>query len=255
MNRGVHTRPDAWPNGTDFFDELFHLFWSILLFSNLCCCVTLYTLSGFPPPLLLSPPSLSPPSLFHSGSLLMDHVPLGPSTISGLLLPWNTDRSGSSHPGLCWIIALLCFTISSYLYLCKSSCLYLFITNYLVCPALFQVTMVDRRLCDSDTTWWFLVQHSRLLDPFTLHISCIRLSVNVTCKLWFVALFCTRDIYCTSVCPGRGIPTLWLFLRFLLLFFYPVKRVFVCVCVCNCNHSMDCAKEIGQLENKIKIRK
>ena len=67
--------------------------------------------------------------------------------------------------------------------------------------------------------------------PLTLHITCIRLSVNVTCKLWFVALFCTRDIYCMSVHPGRGIPPLWLFLRFpplffLFCFFYPVKRVF-----------------------------
>ena len=112
--------------------------------------------------------SLSPPPLFHSGSLLMDHGPLGPSTISGLLLPWNTDRSGSSHPGLCWIIALLCFIISSYQYFCNSWCLSLSITYYLVCPALFQVTMVDRRSCGSDTTWWCLVQFSHLLDPHTL---------------------------------------------------------------------------------------
>ena len=202
-----------------------NLFILISHFSNLCfcflfpqaaSCVTLYTL--YSPP-LLSPPSLSPPPLFHSGSLLIDHGPLGPSTISGLLLPWNTDRSGSSHPGLCWIIALLCFTISSYLYFCKSWCLSLSITNYLVCPALLQVTMVDRRSCGSGTTWWCLVLLSCLLDPLTLHITCIRLSVNVTCKLWFVALFCTRDIYCMSVRPGRGIPPLWLFLRFLPLFF------------------------------------
>ena len=53
----------------------------------------------------------------------------------------------------------------------------------------------------------------------------IRHSVNVTCKLWFFALFCTCDICCMSVCPGRGIPPLWLFLRFLPSFFYPVKRV------------------------------
>ena len=35
----------------------------------------------------------------------------------------------------------------------------------------------------------------------------------------------TLDIYCTSVRPGRGIPHMWLSLRFLLSF-YPVKRFF-----------------------------
>ena len=137
-----------------------------------------------------------------------------------------SNVSRSSHSGLCWIIALLCFTISSYLYFCKSWSLSLPVANDLVCPALFQVTMVDRRWCGSGTTWWCLVQLSRLLDPLTSHIICIRLSVNVTCKLWLVAPFSTRNICCMSVCPGGGIPPLWLFIRFLLLFFfYPVKRV------------------------------
>ena len=35
----------------------------------------------------------------------------------------------------------------------------------------------------------------------------------------------TLDIYCTSVRPGRGIPHMWLSLRFLRSF-YPVKRGF-----------------------------
>ena len=35
----------------------------------------------------------------------------------------------------------------------------------------------------------------------------------------FVVLFCTRNIYCISVHPGRGIPPLRLFLRFLPSFF------------------------------------
>ena len=136
-------------------------------------------------------------------------------TISGLLLSWNTDRYRLSHPGLHWIITLLCFTISSYLYFCKSWCLSLSITNYLVWHALFQATGVDRSLCGSGTTWWCLVLRSHLLDPLTLHIICITLSVNVSSKLWFVALFCTQDNYCMSVCTGGGIPLLWLFLRFL----------------------------------------
>ena len=37
----------------------------------------------------------------------------------------------------------------------------------------------------------------------------------------------TLDIYCTSVHPGRGIPHMWLSLRFLLSF-YPVKSLFFC---------------------------
>ena len=39
------------------------------------------------------------------------------------------------------------------------------------------------------------------------------------CKLWFCYsfLFCTFDIYCMSVCLGKVIPLLWLFLGFLFL--------------------------------------
>ena len=51
----------------------------------------------------------------------------------------------------------------------------------------------------------------------------LRLSVHVTCKLWFVALFCTHDIYCIFIYPGRGIPPLWLPWGFFhhFLFFLP----------------------------------
>lgn len=49
----------------------------------------------------------------------------------------------------------------------------------------------------------------------------------------FVDLLCTCDIYCTSVRPGRGIPPLRLFLRFLPLFF-PVKRVFLWASFSSC---------------------
>ena len=45
------------------------------------------------------------------------------------------------------------------------------------------------------------------------------------CFVDLVALFCTCDIYCMSVRPGRWIPPLWLSLRFLPVFF-PCKRVF-----------------------------
>ena len=56
--------------------------------------------------------------------------------------------------------------------------------------------------------------------------TCIRFSVDVTCKLWIVAIFCTHNIYCMSVCPGRVIPTLWLFLRFLPFVFFLLKGFF-----------------------------
>ena len=69
-----------------------------------------------------------------------------------LLTDENPTCHAVSHPGLHWIITLLFFTISSYLYFCKSQCLSQSITNYRVCPALFQVNMVDRRSCGSGTT-------------------------------------------------------------------------------------------------------
>ena len=59
----------------------------------------------------------------HSGSLLKDHSPLGPSTSPGSHCLENTDWHGSSYTRLHWIIALLCFTISLYPHFCKSWCL------------------------------------------------------------------------------------------------------------------------------------
>ena len=46
--------------------------------------------------------------------------------------------------------------------------------------------------------------------------------MNVLCVMMFSI---TRGIYCTSVRPGRGIPHMWLTLRFLPAF-YPVKIIF-----------------------------
>ena len=68
--------------------ETICLFWStshICLFSvptNCKLCRSLHSLS-LPPPSPLSPPHLSSPPLLHSGSLLMDHRPLGPPTFLG----------------------------------------------------------------------------------------------------------------------------------------------------------------------------
>ena len=49
--------------------------------------------------------------------------------------------------------------------------------------------------------------------------------INAANTFIFLMFSFTLDIYCTSVRPGRGIPHMWLSLRFLLSF-YPVKRLF-----------------------------
>ena len=194
-------------------------------FSNLCVfcshklqAVSLSTLSIAS----CSPPPLSPPPLFHSGSLLMDHGPLGPSTYSGLLLPCSTDGSGLSDPGLCWIIALLCFTISSYLYFCNSWYLSLSISNYLVWPALFQLTEVNRRFCGLATTWW-------CLDPLTLHIICIRHSVTelVNCDLLLFSVHVT-SVACLSVLEEGSLHcgSSWGFFDYYYFFFTLLKESF-----------------------------
>ena len=71
------------------------------------------------PPVLLSTASIASSS--SSSSLLFrlpsdDHGPLGPSTSPGSRC-LEILGSGLSYPGLHWIIAHLCFTISLYLYL------------------------------------------------------------------------------------------------------------------------------------------
>ena len=88
---------------------------------------------------------------------------------SWLLLPRNTDGFGSPHPGICWIIALLCLTISLFLYLCKcwSPCLLLII----LCgqPSSRSPGWTGGHVaCRAGTTWRCLILHSRLLDPHTL---------------------------------------------------------------------------------------
>ena len=108
-----------------------------------------------------------------------------------------------------------------------------FIANYLVLPALFQVTTWERRSCSplGDALACSVISWIHTL--YTYYIICIRYTVTsmqfVNCD--YVVLFCTFDIYCMSVRPGRGIPPLWLFLRFLpFLFFFPVKRFFFSIC-------------------------
>ena len=55
---------------------------------------------------------------------------------------------------------------------------------------------------------------------YIYNINSIRYNFN------FAALVCTCDTYCMSVSPGRGIPPLWIFLRFPPSFFPPLFKVF-----------------------------
>ena len=59
-----------------------------------------------------------------------------------------------------------------------------------------------------------------LLDIY--YMQCLPLRMLLKPFSWICS---TLDIYCTSVRPGRGIPHMWLSLRFIRSF-YPVKRVF-----------------------------
>ena len=114
----------------------------------------------------------------------MDHGPLGPSTSPGScwLTYWWT-----------WIVtpwALLdhCSPLFHYLLISLfpiplHSDVFYFTANYLVWPALFQVTVSERRSCGSGIIWWCLSPLSRLLDPQTS--ICIRYSAIATGTLWF----------------------------------------------------------------------
>ena len=88
-------------------------------------------------------------------------------------------------------------------------------------PVLSYVTTVEWRPCDSGSALAFSVI---LQDPHSLQLTCTDiLSINVI-NCGFVVLVCTCDIYCMSVCPGRGISPLWLILRFLPSIYFWVKK-------------------------------
>ena len=74
--------------------------------------------------------------------------------------------------------------------------------------------------CVAQTPWWCLGQTLNILYNVYENILAMQL---VNCD--FVVLFCTCNIFCMSVRSGRGIPLLWLFLRFPPFLFPPVKRV------------------------------
>ena len=87
----------------------------------------------------------------------------------------------------------------------------------------------SRLPCRSGAVW---LGHDSvvLLDPLSSHIlyivkfTSIRHSISVACKLWFC---CSVLCYSLPVCPGRVIPPLWLYLRFLPSFFFSsAQRVY-----------------------------
>lgn len=61
--------------------------------------------------------------------------------------------------------------------------------------------------CGLGSTQWSLVLLSRLLDPHTLYkLSFVSHILSVQFIYWdFIVLFCTCDIYCMSLRPGRTI--------------------------------------------------
>ena len=71
--------------------------------------------------------------------------------------------------------------------------------------------------------YWTITDNNSIKSlTFSYASKCLPLSILLKHLSWICS---TLDIYCTSVRPGRGIPHMWLSLRFLRSF-YPVKSVF-----------------------------
>ena len=87
-----------------------------------------------------------------------------------------------------------------------------FTANYLVCPALFQVTTMEGRSSLGDASSCSVV----------LLVSDILSMQFINCDS--VVLFCIFDIYHISVSPGREILLCGSFRGFIHLFFLPSKR-------------------------------
>ena len=132
-----------------------------------------------------------------------EHLPLLPPAVSLI------DGSGSSYPGLSWIITLLCFT-SLYLYVCKMWCLLILMFSFLLLifscglsssrswrwrrSFVAQATLVDASACS------LTPNPSSGIYIYIYHINCIRYRVNANCKLWFCC-FVLFMWHLLHVCP------------------------------------------------------
>ena len=173
------------------------MFWLTLHFSIFCVCFLFPQAASL---LLLFPLLRSFPFWWTPGP--WEHFT---STAAS-----HFDGSGLTHPGLRWIIALPCCTISLYLYFYKSliplhSDVLCFTANYPVWPALVRVTAGGEEvmwlgvLLGNSSAWSVI-----LLDPHDLHIFS----------------------FVSDILSMRGIPPLRLFLRFLPSFYFNVKSFF-----------------------------
>ena len=130
-----------------------------------------------------------------------DHLPLLAPAVHILLdLENHTLGSTGSLLSSVSLPPYICISVHFYAYSLVSA------TNYLVFPALFQVTRwtggrvgpasLGDASCCSVVSW---------ITLYIYIIFWIRYSVNAICNLCFVVLFCACDIYCMFVRPGRGI--------------------------------------------------
>ena len=149
----------------------------------------------------------------------MDHGPIYQAPAAS-----HIDGSGSSYPGLHWIIALLCFTISSYLYFCQIWCVFILLFSFFLLLVIL-CGLPSSRSPRWSGGWRCLGLLSHPLDPHTLHILHYLYQIFSQRKLWImILLFCS--VHLLHACPSRGNPPLWLLLRFIPSFILPLKRFF-----------------------------
>ena len=116
------------------------------------------------------------------------------------------------------------------------SALLCFTANYLVWPALLQVTTAERRSCGSGAAWRCLGLLGRLLEPHTLHVfynlnqifcQCNRDSAVLICTCMYVLHVClSRERDPSSVALPEVSSSFLFFTHLKVLFFPSTWRVF-----------------------------
>ena len=168
------------------------LFWLSSHFSNFCFHFLSPHAAGCVALSLCIVSSSSSSFSISSSFFLLIQAPfwwtMGPWDHLPLLVPAGShiDAHGSSHPGVCWIIALLCFIISLYLYFCKMWCLFTLTFSLLLLIILCDLpsTRSPSQRGGLGLTCRCLSPLSHLLDPHTLHYI-YRYSVIASGTLWF----------------------------------------------------------------------